>query len=454
MKKDGKSITAEIREESRANTDHFTSKLYNDIYDGKIEQSIALEQIKMRRTAQEILEKHLEKHTIGYAESQEVYYTYVPDPSKSSGRKQLRKKKKEDLIEAIVNYYQHTYESGTKKYTFRNTYLEWLEYKEGRGGADTYIKRFQCTWNKFYENAQISDVDMQTMKPVELEKWFISMIKEHELDKKGKGNLIAVGKQIIEYANRMQYINVNPYTGVDIPNKLLRQNTEKPRESRIFFEDEQEKVEDAAWEMYCNGNRTDTLYLAIPFAFVTGARQGEIAALRFDDINKSGDSIHICREETKRYERDGFGGRTCGCKVVEHTKSEAGDRWVWLPEEARRILKTIKDGLIEAGEKPDGYIFKSKGTRATTIQIAHVMKKCCIAAGMDTIKGMHCARRSFISTAINSGVDRKIVCQNVGHASYDVTEKHYRYSRETPEEARQSYENAFKRKHTDTTQKG
>lgn len=454
MKRDGKSITAEIQKESRANTDHFTSRLYSDMYDGKIEQRIALEQINMKRTAQEILEKHLEKHTIGYAESQGVYYTYVPDQSKTNGRKQLRKRKKEDLIEAIVAYYQHTGESGIKQYTFRNTYLEWLTYKEGRGGADTYIKRFQCTWNKFYEDAEISDVDMQTMKTVELESWFISMIKKYELDRKGKGNLIAVAKQIIEYANRMEYITANPYIGVDIPNKLLRQNTEKPRESRIFFEDEQEKVEEAAWEMYYNGNRTDTLYLAVPFAFVTGARQGEIAAIKFEDINAAGDAIHICREETKIYKRKGFEGRTCGCKVVEHTKSEAGNRWTWLPEEARRILDTITKGLEESGEKAEGYIFRSKGTRATTIQIAHVMKKCCKAAGMGKTKGMHCARRSYISTALNNGVDRKIVCQNVGHASYEVTEQYYRYTRETQEQVRQSYEKAFSRERTCTATEG
>ena len=79
--------------------------------------------------------------------------------------------------------------------------------------------------------------------------------------------------------------------------------------------------------------------------FHLGLRIGELVALKWSDIED--DYIHIQRMEQTDYKivnkDDGsLFTQSNGYKVAEHTKSSAGDRFVYLNSNAKAILNKIK----------------------------------------------------------------------------------------------------------------
>lgn len=124
------------------------------------------------------------------------------------------------------------------------------------------------------------------------------------------------------------------------------QSKKKPEDAtQVFLTNEQPLIEKEAYKDFeCTGV---VACLAIPFAFQTGLRLGEIVALKESDIH--GNYIHIQRMEVRTVEQmpDGTWSKQ-EFDVVDHAKSDAGEREVFLSKKAQDILKRI----IEAN-KPD-----------------------------------------------------------------------------------------------------
>ena len=118
--------------------------------------------------------------------------------------------------------------------------------------------------------------------------------------------------------------------------------------------------------------------------FELGLRVGELAALKWSDINFTNETVFIQRME------DSSGD------VVEYVKSdsEAGYRELELSDEVVNIFKRIKRESRILSE----YVFSnSDGSRATKMQFIHRLTKAEIALGWDKFKYSHCIRRTVAS---------------------------------------------------------
>ena len=94
-----------------------------------------------------------------------------------------------------------------------------------------------------------------------------------------------------------------------------------------------------------------TACLGIILCFQLGARLGEMVAIKWSDIEEEKPNhIHIQRMERKVHAQQPDGTWKClGYEVVNHTKSEAGDRNTYLPRKARKILQNIQEWTEEHG---------------------------------------------------------------------------------------------------------
>ena len=63
--------------------------------------------------------------------------------------------------------------------------------------------------------------------------------------------------------------------------------------------------------------------------------------------------------------------------TVEHTKSSAGDRYIYLTAEARRIIQTILSFNKEHGLSDDGFLFIHGGKRITPRAVDTRIRKYC-----------------------------------------------------------------------------
>ena len=115
-------------------------------------------------------------------------------------------------------------------------------------------------------------------------------------------------------------------------------------------------------------------------------------------------------------------------KVVDYTKSEAGDRWVYLSSKARDIIKRVLENNRDRGFHDDGFLFLNKDGRIHAKGVDCRIRKYCRHIGIME-KGTHKIRKSYISTLIDSGLNINEIRKQAGHEDERTTYGNYCYNR-------------------------
>jgi integrase len=153
------------------------------------------------------------------------------------------------------------------------------------------------------------------------------------------------------------------------------------------------------------------LYAFFVIACHTGARKGEICALRWSDLDFENKtlSIHKTRGKTngKDYEEDS-------------TKNERGMRVIYLNSEPLEVLKAHKERqnlermLFSTAWKDTGYIFtREDGSPVDTVYPYSVFKQAIKDLNLRN-EPLHVLRHTHTTELLRSGVSPHIVAQRIG----------------------------------------
>lgn len=115
-------------------------------------------------------------------------------------------------------------------------------------------------------------------------------------------------------------------------------------------------------------------------------------------------------------------------KVVDRTKSNAGDRYVYIPVKARKIIEEAKKRQQEEGVPDDGYIFSMNDDPCPYDAVRKCFAKFCKDLGIIN-KSSHKARKTYISTLIDAGVNINTIREMVGHEDERTTYNSYCFDR-------------------------
>ena len=120
---------------------------------------------------------------------------------------------------------------------------------------------------------------------------------------------------------------------------MFQKVKKKPDYTQVFLTNEIKPLAQMAWEDFFHSNRLvhKLAPLAILFQFQTGLRIGELCAVRYEDL-ESDNSIHIQR--MFRYETN---------EIVEHTKTDCGDRIIPLTDLAMKYIQLAKEFQVKQG---------------------------------------------------------------------------------------------------------
>lgn len=91
-------------------------------------------------------------------------------------------------------------------------------------------------------------------------------------------------------------------------------------------------------EFMANPERTAPLAVVLNFSLAL--RVGELLSLKQKDLKES--YLHIRRMEQRQYTRDEEENWQLHIEVVEHTKSDAGNRTIYVVSSALEIFELIK----------------------------------------------------------------------------------------------------------------
>jgi integrase len=158
-------------------------------------------------------------------------------------------------------------------------------------------------------------------------------------------------------------------------------------------------------------------YPAVSFAAYTGARRGEVLALRWSDVSFDLRSVTIARSVTERME----------FKSTKNDKS----RTISMPETLCAILRAYeteqakeKQSLGTAYRNEDLVFAHADGSAVDPWNFGRAVLDCIKRAKVTPIT-LHGLRDTHASLCAQAGVPIEVVSQRLGHASIGVTVERY-----------------------------
>jgi integrase len=132
-------------------------------------------------------------------------------------------------------------------------------------------------------------------------------------------------------------------------------------------------------------------------ALVTGARYGELAALRAADFNPDSGTIHV------------------------RTSKSGKGRHIVLNDEGAALFKSLS-----AGKRGDALLLpKDDGSAWNKSHQARPMAAACKRARITPTVSFHILRHTWASLAVMAGAPLMVVGRNLGHADTRMVERHY-----------------------------
>ena len=393
-----------------------------------------------KKQRENIIKKHMEQFTTKYYESDNRWHSFLPDESHPRKMKPIAKRKWEDLEKVIVDYYQAQEESEKrKKMTLRTFYPEWFDYKWQATNNSSYMHKIASDWKRFYEDDPIVDRPILELTTLELKTWARNKIITCKLSKKIYYNMAVIIRQSLDYLVELGELPSNPYANFKIKASLFTPVVEKEPEYEVFNELEEQQIKEYALQDF-ERNTELTTALAVVLNFSLGLRVGELVALKWKDLKEP--YLHIRRMEQKQYEQNPDGSWHYHIEVVEHTKSDAGYRTIYVVSSALELFSKIKEYNLQRGFscEPEDYIFLYRGNRITSQAIDKKYERYCKELGF-VKKGNHKTRKTCLTKiADNPNINLKDAMQFSGHRDIKTYIKHYCFSRYSDEHKRNELE--------------
>ena len=341
------------------------------------------------------------------------WWTYVHDSRCRNSRRKIARKKECDLYSSLLKHYED--QSKDKTFTIASLYPQWLKHKEMRTEASTYIKRVNCEWNRIYEGTSIIEEDIRELTKLQLEDWAYGVLRKMGHVKTKYYNATMIMRQILDYAVDLEIIETNPFRRVHIDARHDFRTVVKPEpETQVFSPAEKQAMIDLAWkEVKTNPKlRYPLSCLAVPFQLYTGLRVGELCAVRYEDIKGNVLKVtHFVRLQDE---------------LVDGAKTPAGVREIPLPDEAMEIVEYCLAWQKRTGQEGP-FLFSGKDPLKPRIMTDRYSTFC---EKLGILKrSSHKARKTYVSTLIDAGINIDTVRKTAGHTSTQVTLQNYTFDR-------------------------
>lgn len=393
-----------------------------------------------KKQRENIIKKHMEQFTTKYYESDRRWHSFLPDESHPRKMKPIAKRKWEHLEAVILAYYEeHEQTNKRKKITLRTLYPEWFAYKWQDTNNSGYMNHIDGEWKRHYEHDPIVDRPIIELTTLELKNWARNKIITGKLTKKQYYNMAIIIRQSLEYLVELGELPSNHFAEFKINSSLFTPVIPKEAEQEVFTEAEEKKLKElAAAEFAEHPNRTAALAVLINFSL--GLRVGELVALKWKDLKDS--YLHIRRMEQKQYEQLENGKWKKHLEVVEHTKSDAGYRTLYVVSSAMELFDKVKEANLRSGYscEAEDYIFMYRKHRITANSIDSHYERYCKQIGISK-KGNHKARKTALTkVADNPNINLKDAMEFAGHRDVKTFINHYCFSRYSDEQKRNELE--------------
>lgn len=325
----------------------------------------------------------------------------------AAGQYHKKERTAHGLAEAKIIEMQLRSEAGkaTAKKTLNELYVEYVSVKRYEL-RETTAKQTDASM-RLYVLPELGNYDIRKLNLQTLRKWKLG-IEERDLATQTKKNIYSAFSAVLNFGVKSLYLPNNPlhlvgnFKSADIKMEELH-----------FYTPEQFEAYIAAAKARIKDLRSYGYYVFFNIAYFTGARKGEINALKWSDID--GDTIRIRRSVAQKLK---------GAVRETAPKNKSSIRDIRMPDRLRDILSDYRkqyekvksfnlDFRVCGGISvlPDTSIDKENRANAE-------------AAGLPHIR-VHDFRHSHASLLANEGINIQEVARRLGHSDVQTTWKVY-----------------------------
>lgn len=208
--------------------------------------------------------------------------------------------------------------------------------------------------------------------------------------------ILATLRNALSQAVRLNLLKVDPSAAVDRPKGV-------EKEIKTLSEDQVKR--------FLQQGVTDRLYPLHVVAVYSGARQGELIALGWPDIDFEHSRITIRRTMSQ----------TNAGQIVKEPKTKKGKRIIEMPAEAMQALHDHRVKMLAEGNAGSQFVFcGEKGDMLYRGKVTWWFKRTLKNAGLPPIR-FHDLRHTHASLLLRAGVHPKVVQERLGHATIAIT---------------------------------
>lgn len=309
--------------------------------------------------------------------------------------------------------------------TLKTLYEEWVLHRNLEVSDNTRAKETHL-WNTYLRENMLVTIALQEIDKPLLRSWAVTTITDYHLKRKYYNNLRSLINNLLDFAVDKDYISHNIFRDIKLNPHIFTPPNKQRSIDAVFTPDEKSAVIKLA--ISDSQAKQSALPLGICLLFELGLRDGELCALKYGDFTEN--EVHIQRMMIAKQKRlDSATMKFDGYEVVEHAKTNAGNRMIPLTQRAKNYIQQIKQYNSSNGfpMSDDDFLFMRKNNRLANVRVFDSrLRKYCRQAGMEVIKSPHDIRRTFITALAKAGMNIDTVRQLAGHENIEMTMKYLR----------------------------
>lgn len=373
------------------------------------------EKMLKKLKVQELIDTGVHKYAISERKNGGGYQTRYVDENKKchviTGRSE----------EALYNRLYELYFGDKARIRMCDLFEEWIQERAKTNLSPRTLKKYREAYEKYLEGTVIDTTPIARLTPAIVTEFFNNLIAEQKLSDKQYGNIIVIPNKMFSYATFKGITPNNPMTDAMINRRALKHTRAAKTSDRVYYEDERKKFIETLMELLEEEpDRSD--YYAILLLWVLGLRIGELAALKWSDIDYAAKEIHIQRMESRDEDNKPA--------ILEHCKgnSPTADRILPISEYEIGLFAKIRELNKRYGFESEfvfvGYNYKTcRIERRTNKNMDSSIRRICRRAGLPQ-KSAHDIRRSVASMLYANGESLESIRKFLGHSDLRTTSEY------------------------------
>lgn len=318
-------------------------------------------------------------------------------------RKQFYGKGKQDAIEKannFINKFKNGLSLDFQEVTINDLIHKWLFQIKLNEVKPSSFQSYEGTYRNYIKESELAQLKVYNVKSIQIQEYYNRLGKTKSYSQIKKLNKLL--KSFFKYAENEGYVFKNPCNNISIPNK-----NELKKETTIeYFNEDEIKLLRKAVE----GNKFEPLILT---ALGTGLRQGELLALKWENVDLEKKYINVKETLKKVYVFDISGNKELKT-LIQKPKTDNSIRTVDLPDNIVKILKKLP--------QDSEYVFSDENGMPYSAKTIFGNWKKILSSSDLPYKKFHSLRHTYATMLLTKGVDLKTVQDLMGHSDITITQ--------------------------------